>query len=115
MKRLLYLAACLAVLGAVLVAAVPAPVALPVSDFPAMTLNPTSELKAERRCWGSVTVDAPGTYRVLVEFPDKTLREVARVAFAPETKRLGVLRVRAYADDMAVPEPAPIEIERVTP
>ena len=103
MKRLLILFVCALAFAVTLWAA-----GARVATFPAKALNPEGAEKADRRCWGSVTVETAGAYRVLVEFPDKTLHEVATVAFAPKTGHKGVLRVRAYADDVP-PEPEPIE------
>ena len=77
-------------------------------NFPAQALDPRGATKAERRCWGSVTVTAPGAYRVLVEFPDRHTEVVATVAFDPAAKKQGVLRVRAYADEVDEPSAEPV-------
>ena len=104
MRRLILV---LCAVGLVAVGVLAAQTASTTVAFPAKNLNPTGATKADRRCWGSVTVSDAGTYRVLVEFPDKTLHEVAKVAFAPAKHHKGVLRVRAYADDVP-PEPPEI-------
>jgi len=104
MRRLILVLCAVGLLAAGLLAAQAVSV---VVEMPGKSLNPTGATKADRRCWGSVTVSDAGTYRVLVEFPDKTLHEVAKVAFAPAKHHKGVLRVRAYADDVP-PEPPEI-------
>lgn len=77
-------------------------------NFPAQALDSRGLTKAQRRCWGSVTVTVPGAYRVLVEFPDRHTEVVATVAFNPAAKCQGVLRVRAYADEVSTEKSEPV-------
>jgi len=78
------------------------------TNLRAKALDPKGATKAERRCWGAVTVDAAGTYEVLVKFPDDHTEQVATIAFGPASKRMGVLRVRAYADEVDAPSAEPV-------